>query len=111
MKTKRKAEQWPVVRWAEKEQAWKVDARTKDGGQRRFFTTKGEAAAWAEQQRIERKNEGDSAFKFSAGSRIDATAAMELLAPYRHFVAGVRRLLRPPCGDSDRRQDHPASRR
>ena len=33
-------------------------------------------------QRIERKNEGDLAFKLSAGSRKDAAAAMELLAPY-----------------------------
>ena len=82
MKRRRKTEKWPVVRWAEKEQAWKVDARTKDGGQRRFFTNKDEATGWAEIQRIERKNEGNSAFRLSAGSRIDAAAAMKLLSPY-----------------------------
>ena len=82
MKKKRKGDKWPFVRWAEKEQAWKVDARTKDGGQRKFFETKDEAVGWAEKQRIKRKNEGDAAFGLSAESRIDATAAMELLASY-----------------------------
>jgi hypothetical protein len=75
-------DRWPFIRWAEKGQAWKVDARTKGGGQRRFFQTKDEAVGWAEQQRIKRKNEGSSAFEFSADLRIDAVAAMELIAPF-----------------------------
>lgn len=62
MKRKRKGDKWPFIRWAEKEQAWKVDARTKDGGQRRFFSTKDEAIGWAEKQRVKRTNEGNSAF-------------------------------------------------
>ena len=62
MKRKRKGDKWPFIRWAEKEQAWRVDARTKDGGQRRFFETQELAGTWAEQQRIKRKNEGNSAF-------------------------------------------------
>jgi integrase len=83
MKRKRKGDKWPFIRWAEKEQAWRVDARTKDGGQRKFFETRDLAEAWAEQRRIERKNDGDSAFKFPAAARIDAAAAMKLIAPYR----------------------------
>jgi integrase len=82
MKRRRKGDKWPFIRWAEKEQAWKVDARTKDGGQRRFFETRDLAEAWAEQQRIQRKNEGASAFKFRAADRIDAEAAMKMIAPY-----------------------------
>jgi integrase len=39
-----------------------VDARTKEGGERRFFVTKDEALGWREQQRIKRANEGHSAF-------------------------------------------------
>jgi hypothetical protein len=33
-------DKWPFIRWAEKEKAWKVDAGTKAGGIRRFFSTK-----------------------------------------------------------------------
>ncbi len=55
-------DKWPFIRWAEKEQAWKVDARTKDGGRRRFFMNKDEATGWAEQQRVRRQNEGNRAF-------------------------------------------------
>ena len=61
MQTK-KDDKWPFIRWAEKEKAWKVDARTKNGGQRRFFTNKGEATGWAEQQRVRRQNQGDHVF-------------------------------------------------
>ena len=41
------------------------------------FRPRTEAVGWAEQQRIKRKNEGSSAFEFSADLRIDAVAAME----------------------------------
>jgi hypothetical protein len=69
-------DRWPFIRWAEKEQAWKVDARTKGGGQRRFFQTKDEAVGWAEQQRIKRKNEESSVFEFSSDLSIDDDAAI-----------------------------------
>jgi integrase len=59
MATKQK---WPFIRWAEKEKAWKVDARTKDGGQRRFFPTRQEAEGWAQAQRIRRQNHGAHIF-------------------------------------------------
>ncbi len=44
------------------EQAWKVDARTKDGGERRFFPTRQEAEGWAQVQRLRRQNQGRAAF-------------------------------------------------
>jgi hypothetical protein len=53
---------WPFVRWIEGRKRWMVDARTKEGGERRFFVTKDEALGWREQQRIKRANEGHSAF-------------------------------------------------
>jgi integrase len=62
-KTKRrKFDKWPFIRWAEKERAWKVDARTKDGGEPRFFPTRQEAEGWAQVQRIRRQNQGHAAF-------------------------------------------------
>lgn len=82
---------WPVIRWEERKHAWKVDARTKDGGGTKLFAIRGisreqalaQAQAFAEAQRIKRGNEGSDAFGFSAASRIDATAALELLAPFK----------------------------
>jgi integrase len=62
-KTKKKSkDQWPYVRWAEKEKAWKVDTRTKTGGQRRFFKTREEADSWAAKQRQRRSAEGALAY-------------------------------------------------
>ena len=54
--------QWPFIRFAEREKKWKVDARTKTGGSRRFFVTKAEAETFAMQCRIQRGNEGTAAF-------------------------------------------------
>ena len=56
---------WPFIRWMENRQRWQVDARTKNGGQRRFFETKDEAEGWASTQRVQRKNQGDDAFDTS----------------------------------------------
>ena len=56
---------WPFIRWMESRQRWQVDARTKNGGQRRFFETKDEAEGWASTQRVQRKNQGDDAFDTS----------------------------------------------
>jgi integrase len=60
-----------------------VDARIAGKGRRRFFSTEKTAETWAQSQRIKRKNEGDSAFKFHATDRIDAEAALKMIAPYR----------------------------
>jgi integrase len=54
--------EWPFIRFSERENAWRVDARTKHGGSRRFFPTKIAAEAFAQQCRIARENEGTSAF-------------------------------------------------
>ena len=87
----KKNDLWPVIRWEQRAQAWRVDCRTKNGGSQKFFAirksgSKGqaldEAEAFAQAQRIKRKNEGDSAFDFSAALRIDATAAVEVLRPF-----------------------------
>ena len=91
MKKKRKGEKWPFIRWAEKEQAWKVDARTKDGGQRQVFEPRTKPTGWAEQQRIKRKNEGDSAFELSAATRIDAASRNGVDCPLWYLAAGMRR--------------------
>jgi hypothetical protein len=57
-----KPERWPFIRWIESRARWQVDARTKQGGKRRFFETRDEAEGWASTQRIMRKNQGDNAF-------------------------------------------------
>lgn len=55
-------DQWPYVKWEDKKGLWRVDARTANGGKRRYFTKEIEARGWAEGQRALRENEGDSAF-------------------------------------------------
>lgn len=59
---KSRGQQWPFIRFSAKEHAWKVDARTKDGGSRRFFSTKGEAETFAQQCRTQKENSGTSSF-------------------------------------------------
>jgi integrase len=79
---------WPVIRWEERRQAWRVDARTKNGGGFKFFAIRGyskeqvlsQAQAFAEAQRIKRGNEGSDAFNLPAAARIDATAALDIIA-------------------------------
>ena len=62
-KSKRgKAEQWPYVRWWEKEQRWCVDTRTKSSRGRKLFKTKEEADAFAAKERIKRGNDGSAAY-------------------------------------------------
>lgn len=55
-------QEWPYVRYAEKEKLWLVDGRTKDGGSRRFFPTVSEAEVYAQQCRVARGNSGTSIF-------------------------------------------------
>lgn len=43
---------------SKRDKAWRVDARTKEGGSRKFFPTKGEADTFAQQCRAERNNNG-----------------------------------------------------
>jgi integrase/recombinase XerD len=61
--------------------SWRVDC----GGKERLrfsFKTKAEAEGKAELLRVQRRNEGESAFLFSAVDRIDAQAALDLLRPH-----------------------------
>jgi integrase/recombinase XerD len=61
--------------------SWMVDCAGKD--RLRFsFKTKAEADGKADLLRIQRKNEGQAAFLFSAADRIDAQAALDLLKPH-----------------------------
>ena len=53
---------WPFVRFSEKENAWLVDARTKEGGSRRFFPSRQLAETFAAQCRAQKQISGSSAF-------------------------------------------------
>src|SRR5688572_24414409 len=79
---KQKKQEWPFIRFAKKENAWKVDARTRTGGSRRFFTTKGEAETFAAQCRTKRNNDGVEAFKFDERQRAEYGECLETLAPF-----------------------------
>lgn len=61
-----------------------VDCRINGRGERKYFATRLEAEGEQQRQRVKRANEGDSAFDISQELRIDATAAMRILA--RHGV-------------------------
>ena len=76
---------WPIIKPVIKngKPAVLVDARIAGKGQRRFFSSEKTAEAWAQVQRARRKSEGDSAFRFRATDRIDAEAALKLIAPYK----------------------------
>ncbi len=76
---------WPIIKPVIKngKPAVLVDARIAGKGQRLFFSSEKTAEAWAQVQRARRKSEGDSAFRFRATDRIDAEAALKLIAPYK----------------------------
>jgi len=59
---KSQAQSWPYIVFSDRENAWRVDARTKDGGSRRFFETKAEAEGFAQKCRIAKGNAGTSSF-------------------------------------------------
>jgi len=61
-RTKLKKQEWPYIRFSERENSWKVDARTKDGGSRKFFSTKVEAQTYAQQCRTQKTNAGTASF-------------------------------------------------
>ena len=73
---------WPRVRPAKNKDgstSYMVDTRLAGRGKRLFYDTKTEAQTVAEQMRIKRRNEGDSAFEISAADRIDAENALRVL--------------------------------
>jgi integrase len=61
-RTRSKKQMWPYIRFSERENSWMVDARTKDGGSRKFFGTKVEAQTYAQQCRIQKNNSGTASF-------------------------------------------------
>src|SRR5262245_23259332 len=61
-RTKLERQIWPYIRFSERENSWMVDARTKDGGSRNFFGTKGEAQTYAQQCRTQKANSGADSF-------------------------------------------------
>ena len=70
--------------------AWLVDGRImrnrKTFGSRHFSKTKAQAERKADQLRTLRRNEGASALSLSAADRIDAEAALSLLAPHHRSL-------------------------
>jgi integrase len=80
-------QEWPFKSWDDNRQRWRVDARTKNGGERLSFKTEDEADAWRDAQLIKRKNEGDDAFGLNAADRIDAQTAHRIIAD--HARSGV----------------------
>jgi integrase len=77
-------QQWPFIKkrtYPSGLTAWIVDARTKDGGERKTFSSKTDAETYAQMQRVKRNNEGASAFAMSPADRIDAEKALALVRP------------------------------
>ena len=73
---RRRRQRWPYVTkriYPSGAVGWMVDARTKTGGERRSFPTEHEATTYAEQCRIQRENEGLSAFRSDALARYGKT--------------------------------------
>lgn len=73
---------WPFIRRRKYPSgliAWQVDARTKDGGERKTFDTRLEAETFAQQQRTKRTNEGLVGFALTGEDRIDAEAALSIV--------------------------------
>ena len=61
-RTKSKKQAWPYIRFSERENSWMVDARTKNGGSRKFFGTKIEAQTYTQQCRTQKTNAGTASF-------------------------------------------------
>jgi integrase len=55
---KKKIQHWPYVRWSEADGNWLVDARTKNGGRRKHFSSRDEADRYASQCRLQREEYG-----------------------------------------------------
>ncbi len=76
---------WPIIKkrvYPNGTIGWTVDCRMEGRGERLTFKSKTEAQTAAEQARIKRQNEGQSAFAMSAAMRADAEDAMALLRPH-----------------------------
>ena len=82
---KEKRASWPLIRKCSHRngtETWMVDGRIGGKGPRSFHKSKVEAQTVAEQLRVQRKNEGVSAFAMSPTDRADASAALAELQPH-----------------------------
>lgn len=59
---KKQKQQWPFVRWSETGKKWLVDARTREGGSRKFFATRELADGYARECRQRRREDGVKIF-------------------------------------------------
>jgi integrase/recombinase XerD len=76
---------WPIIRkrvYPNGSVGWIVDCRMDGRGERVTLKTKAEAMTAAEQARVKRQNEGQSAFDMPADERADAKAALAMLRPH-----------------------------
>jgi integrase len=83
---KRRDQSWPFIRFSARDNSWKVDARTKDGGSRRFFATRGEAETFAQQCRVKKENMGTSAFGNAELAKYGKTVQHAI----EHYLAHLR---------------------
>lgn len=92
----RKKQSWPFIKkrtYPSGRTVWQVDARTKNGGERRALATSLEAETFATLQRAKRENEGNSAFSLTSSDRMDAETALELLRPHGRSLTDAARFL------------------
>ena len=80
----RTSRKWPRIREAIKngKKVYQVDARIQGKGSRLDYKTKGEAQTVAEELRIQRDNQGTSAFSMTVAERASAQESFELLRPH-----------------------------
>src|SRR5262245_39475952 len=58
---KQQKQLWPYVKWSERD-GWVVDARTKEGGHRKYFAKKAHAETYAQDCRAKRDGQGTALF-------------------------------------------------
>lgn len=92
----KKRQLWPYVRkrvYQTGAIAWQVDARTRNGGERKAFATQDEAETFAKLERIKRENQGIAVYELSPAERNDAQAALEILKPHGHTLRDAANFL------------------
>lgn len=80
---------WPVIKkrvYPNGSIGWTADCRINGVGERLTFKTRAEAETAAEQARVKRVNEGQSAFAMLASDRADAEAALAALRPHKRTL-------------------------
>ena len=91
-----KKQNWPFIKkrtYPTGRTVWQVDARTKNGGERRAFETSGEAETFATQQKTKRANEGNSAFSLTSSDRVRCGSSAGLARPHGRSLVEAARFL------------------